>query len=122
MLVIPRERDRLLGALGVCGLFYECVAVPREVSLLDGGCTVDCEALFGNSSGEGVIEVAPGGAVGRDDRGEAVLCTPDVVPGIRFAGEAGFLAEGYAAERVVFVADGAGFGDAGAGVRAVASC
>lgn len=47
-----------------------------------------------------------------------VLRVPPIAPGVRFVGQAGFLAEGYPACFVVFVADVPGSADAGAGVGA----
>ena len=46
------------------------------------GFAVGGEALFGDPAAEGVVEVAPGGAVGGDDGGEAVFGVPGVVPGV----------------------------------------
>lgn len=120
ILVIPSEGDGFAASWGTCGLFGEGGAIPREVDLLSGRIGAGCESLFGYSAAEGIVEVAPGESVGGDDGGEAVLGVPGVVPGVGFAGEAGFLAERYSTEIVVFVADRTGFGDAGAGVGAFA--
>lgn len=98
------------------GLFAQCCAAPREVDALHDGFAVRCEAEFGGAAAQGVVRVAPLGAVGAGDLREAVFRVPLVVPGVGFAGQAGLLAQGDAAEGVVFVADVARVGDPGAGV------
>lgn len=119
--MVPGEGDAFRCPHYLGGLFGEGRSFPGEFCLLTEFLAVGGEALFGYAAAEWVVEVTPGSAVRGYDGGEAALGVPGVVPGVGFAGEAGFSAEGYSAELVMFVADGAGFGDVGAGVDAVAS-
>lgn len=116
-LVVPGERDLVRQLPCPCGLFTQRGPVPGEVGAFDDRAAGVGVSELGRSAAEGVIGVAPAGAVGGDGGGEAVFGVPLVAPCLGIAGQAGLLAHGDAAEGVVFVTDVAGAGDAGAGVR-----
>ena len=102
-------------------LFTEDSAVPGEVHLFQDGLPVVCEALLRRAATEGIVGVLPARAVGGGAGNQPAFRVPGVMPGVRFAGETGLLAEGGAAELIVFVADAAGAGDVGADVGALAA-
>ena len=103
--VVPGEGDRVGQVLSGGGLFDEGGAVPGEVDLFGDGFAVGGEALLGGAAAQRVVEVAPAGAVGGGDGGEAVFGVPCVAPGVGLLRQAGLLAQGDAARGVVFVAD-----------------
>src|SRR5690606_29068513 len=98
------------------GLFAQDPAVPGEVDLLDHRIAVGRQPLFGDATSQGVVTVPPPCPVRGGHRREVVLGVPLVAPSVGFAGEAGLLPQGDAAEGVVLEADAAGAREGGAGV------
>ncbi len=123
---LPRARTAIDRRRGVrqqfgVGFFGEDDAVPDEVDLLCDGRSVGGESLFGGTSAQWVVTVAPVLAVGGGDGDEAVVGIPGVAPGPGLGRQALLLAQGEPALGVVFVADVASPADQGAGVLAFAA-